>query len=128
LGKRNEAVDAKATLKYYTQLKRFNVDYDMIGLSYFPPRHGYLAALDSTLSGLEMSFPGRPVLFVECGYPYSSYTGNYDFTSTYAATPKGQKAFTDALVDELLKHFKTNGLLERLHLWETNRQGWNLID
>jgi arabinogalactan endo-1,4-beta-galactosidase len=103
--------DAKATLKYYTQLKRFNVDYDMIGLSYFPPRDGYLAALDSTLSGLEMSFPGRPVLLVECGYPYSSYTGKYDYTSTYAATPKGQKAFTDALVDELLKHFNTNGLL-----------------
>lgn len=99
-----------ATIKYYTLLKQYNVDYDIIGLSYYPFYHGFFPALNTTLTALETSFSDKKIMIVEFGYYHAYYKGDYDYTATYPATNAGQKAITKDMITLLLKHKNVNGL------------------
>lgn len=76
------------------------VDYDIIGLSYYPEWHGDLKTLKSTLTTLHSKFPETEIMIVETGYYNNWYRSDatYDFQSTWPASPAGQKAFLDQLV------------------------------
>lgn len=105
--------DANALKLFYTKLAA--VDYDIIGLSYYPFWHKSLSVLAQSLNMLAQSFPGKPVQIVETAYYYQwqPAVGNgitYDFSSTWAVSPEGQAAFTRDLVKELKKHANVNGL------------------
>lgn len=102
--------DATTSVKYYSLIKQYGVDYDIIGLSYYPFYHGFLPALETTLTNLESNFPNKKIMIVEFGYYHNYYKGNYDYTSTYPATNAGQKAITDDLITLLKKHSQVNGL------------------
>ena len=90
------------------------VDYDIIGLSYYPFWHGSLATLAGTLDQLAKSFPDKKVQIVETAYYYqwqpaqsSSFT---DYSKTWPITPDGQAAYLRALIAELKQHDNVNGL------------------
>lgn len=105
--------DASATVNFYKKLKTNNVDYDIIGLSYYPFWHKLLPTLSNTLNTLETNFPDKPVQIVETAYYYQLPTGTDGFddtTGTWADTPKGQKAFIEDLCTELAKHNNVTGL------------------
>ena len=87
------------------------VDYDVIGLSYYPFWHKGLPVLSETLNRLATNFPEKTVQIVEAAYNYQ-YLSNpeYDFSSIWPITPEGQAAFARDLVAELKKHANVNGL------------------
>ena len=91
------------------------VDYDIIGLSYYPFWHNNLQTLAQTLDMLASSFPDKKVQVVETAYYYQwqPQVGKgitYDFSSTWPISPDGQAAYAKALIAELKKHANVNAL------------------
>ena len=78
-----------------------SVDYDIIGLSYYPEWHNDLNSLRNTLTNLHTNFADKPIMIVETGYFNNWYNdkATYNFTSTWSASPAGQKKFLDELVE-----------------------------
>lgn len=97
-----------------TLTKLRNVDYDVIGLSYYPFWHGTIDNLGATLNNLGTNFPDKEVQIVETAYYYqhfpSASAGYDDTTAKWPATPAGQQAFIDDLTAELNKHKNVTGL------------------
>ena len=85
------------TRNYYTQLRQRGVDYDIIGLSYYPMWHGTIPNLGQTLNRLSWLFPEKPVMIVETAAEYYN-------------SIEGQAQFTRELVDELKRHHNVTGL------------------
>jgi arabinogalactan endo-1,4-beta-galactosidase len=86
---------------FYQELQRRGVDFDIIGVSYYPWWHGPLPKLAENLNGLAKTF-AKPVMVVETAYPFSlkwnDDTGNFvgedkQLEPGYPATPEGQAAF-----------------------------------
>lgn len=121
-------------VNFYNTLSS-QVDYDIIGLSYYPDWHGPLATLRSTLNTLESQHGDKEIMIVETGYGSQWPVG-----STYTAsqlgwtlTEEGQKQFADDLVEELNKHSRVTGLFwwmpEDNEFWAENNPArstwWN---
>ena len=87
------------------------VDYDIIGLSYYPFWHGSLGTLSNSLDGLAEEFPDKQVHMVEVAYHYQwPPQSEFDFSSIWPITPEGQAAYTRDLIKELKKHKNVTGL------------------
>lgn len=104
--------DAAETLRFYRNCQQHGVDYDVIGLSYYPAYQGYMSALEGTLTSLEANFPDKYVMIMETGYPYAWALGDtrYDLTATYPYSAQGQDRFTAQLVATLKRHSRVKGL------------------
>ena len=92
-----------------------SVDYDIIGLSYYPFWHKDLSTLSESLNMLAAVFPDKKVQIVETAYYYQwqPQVGNgidYDFSSMWPATAEGQASFVRDLIAELKKHSNVNAL------------------
>ena len=102
------------TLKdIYSRLS--SVDYDIIGLSYYPIWHNSLSVLSQSLYLLADEFPDKKVQIVETAYHYQwqpplGQGTIYDFSSQWPVSPEGQAAFAKDLIKELKKHQNVNGL------------------
>ena len=92
-------------LKFYAELERRKVRFDVIGLSYYPWWHGTLTDLEATLNGLARTFR-RDVMVVETAYPFTrdgaDKTGNFVWEKTnlnceYPASIDGQVGFMNRL-------------------------------
>lgn len=93
----------------YTRLS--SVDYDIIGLSYYPFWHNSLQMLSQSLTTMAESFPAKKVQIVETAYYYQWPKDiTYDFSSKWPYTPAGQEAYIKDLVAELKKHDNVNAL------------------
>lgn len=100
-----------ALANFYTQMEAANIDYDVIGLSYYPYFHGAMSELDGAITYVEEHFPEKQVMLVETGYPYAwAVSEDYDYTATYPYSDEGQAKFTSDLIAMLQKHQKVNGL------------------
>ena len=91
------------------------VDYDIIGLSYYPFWHDSLDVLSNSLNGLAETFPDKQVHMVEVAYYYDWQPKvgqgiTYDFSSTWPISPDGQAAYARDLIKELKKHENVTGL------------------
>ena len=110
---------------FYTKVKNNSVDYDIIGLSYYPQYQGSMELLDQCLTMLGNSFADKEVMIVETGYHHKwpPEDPKYDYTKQYPATDAGQCAFTEALIAKLNKHENVTGL----YWWwaEANEYGVN---
>ena len=84
-----------------------DVDYDIIGLRYYPYYHGKMSALESVINTLETKHPDKPIQIVETGFYYKWGEGS---KVDYEISPEGQKAFTDDLIAMLNAHDNVNGL------------------
>ncbi len=95
---------------FYTRLSK--VDYDIIGLSYYPFWHGPLETLSKSLDALAKEFPDKKVHMVETAYHYQWQAPNVDFdlSSIWPINPEGQAAYARDLVKELKKHENVTGL------------------
>lgn len=114
---------------FYTRMKDAQVDYDIIGLSYYPYFHGPLSNLDNAVNSLEEKFPDKDIMVVETGYPYKwEVPGTtYNYTSVYPYSDAGQRDFTSALVDLLKAHDNTTGIIwwwPEYNAYHTNLSGW----
>jgi len=100
----------QTTVDIYNRLAA--VDYDIIGLSYYPFWHNGLTTLSTTLTMLANNFPGKKVQIVETAYYYQWQPNNvdYNFSATWPVSAAGQAAFARDLIAELKKHDNVNGL------------------
>ena len=97
---------------FYNTMKPYNVDYDIIGISYYPDFHGSIATLNATLSTLESQHADKKIMIVETGYAiqWQLSGAKYNFSSTYPLTEEGQRKFTSELIAMLNNHKNVNGL------------------
>lgn len=105
------AAKASDTEFFYSKLS--SLDYDIIGLSYYPIWHAPLSTLSGTLSQLEQVFPDKQVQIVETAYNYEWWPNSgviYDTRSTWPCSVEGQRQFAIDLVEELRSHSNVTGL------------------
>lgn len=96
---------------FYNKMKNYGIDYDIIGLSYYPYFHGNLQDLEGAIKKLEDQNYGKNIMIVETGYPGKWAVGkDYDYTSQFPYSDEGQKNFTEALIKMLNEHKEVNGL------------------
>ena len=106
---------------YYKRLQQYDIDYDIIGTSYYPYYHGNLTQLNKTLTAFETQFPSKKIMVVETGCGYHYQMGDND--TGYSLTYEGQRKFTADLIATLKAHQNVNGLF----WWflEANEYGLN---
>ena len=100
---------------YYNKLVADSVDFDIIGLSYYPFWHGYLNSeqvkdktdknnLVNALKNLKTLFPTKRVHIVECAYNFQYWPTqgvNYDTRDAWPCSVAGQYNFVKDVVDNL---------------------------
>lgn len=100
---------------YYQKLLDLGVDYDIIGLSYYPFWHGYLTDaqvasksdknnLVKAINQLAKDFPEKEVQIVETAYNFQYWPTSgvqYDTKDVWPCSVAGQYAFVRDLVSEL---------------------------
>ena len=117
---------------FYDQL--IDIDYDIIGISYYPIWHGKsLGALNNELNSLRSNFQ-KQVVIAETAYPFT--LGWNDWTNNivgleeqlilpeFPATPEGQKEFIAALKDIAYDTEKGGGICywgAELVAWKGNQ-------
>lgn len=114
---------------FYDRMAGLDVDYDIIGLSYYPYFHGDLTVLDTALSTLQNNFPGKNIMIVETGYSYKwEVPGTtYDFSKKWAYSEAGQNAYAKDLVSTLEKYENADGLFwwwMEYNAFGTSLSGW----
>ena len=97
---------------FFDRMKNNGIDYDIIGLSYYPAYHGSLTTLETALNSLENKNYGKDIMIVETGYSYAWALGGttFDYTGTYPYTEEGQRKFTADLITKLNSHSSVTGL------------------
>ncbi|MEZ4700546.1 MAG: glycosyl hydrolase 53 family protein [Rhodothermales bacterium] len=109
---------------FYDHLQAQGVEFDLIGLSYYPWWHGTLDDLSNNMADLAVRY-GKDIIVVETGYPWTlqwkDNTNNLvgeagQLLDAYPATVAGQEAY----FRELLRRVKaTPGQRGRgIYLWE----------
>ena len=100
---------------YYSKLVNGGVDFDVIGLSYYPFWHGYLTDaqvasksdknnLVKAINRLATDFPDKRVQIVECAYNFQYWPDkgiNYDTRDVWPCSVSGQYNMVKDLVDAL---------------------------
>lgn len=102
--------DSATALRYYAKVA--TIDYDVIGLSYYPYWHGTLTQLNTTVSQLSSRYPTKEIMIMETGFGYNQWSDDSASTSygSYASTPEGQKKMLTDLVATLKPHKNVTGL------------------
>lgn len=114
---------------FYDQMKSLNVDYDIIGLSYYPYFHGDMSVLDKALSSLQSRYPDKNIMIVETGYSYAwEVPGTtHKFENKWPYSDEGQNKFAKDLVTTLEKYDKVDGLFwwwMEYNAYGTSLSGW----
>lgn len=97
---------------YYNKLINGGVDFDVIGLSYYPFWHGNLSNLKLALGSLATTFPSKKVQIVESAYYLQYWPGsgiNYDTRNYWPASADGQYKFVKDLFDALKSYPQVEG-------------------
>lgn len=103
------------TKAFYDRLATVNLDYDIIGLSYYPMWHDRIPVLHNTLGNLARRYPAKQIMIVEAAAYYSHKNDKWaksadEFSEFYPISVEGQTSFTRDLVEELNKHPQVTGL------------------
>lgn len=80
--------DWSATQWFFDRLRQQEVEFDLIGQSYYPFWHGTLAALRTCLSNAVLRYD-KPIVIVETAFPWT----NSAAIQGIPATPEGQAQF-----------------------------------
>jgi arabinogalactan endo-1,4-beta-galactosidase len=94
---------------FYDHILEQGVDFDVIGLSYYPFWHGPLSALQANLNDLAPRY-GKDIVVVETAYLWTFadvdndgniITADTPLGTNYPATPEGQLGFMNAILSIL---------------------------
>jgi arabinogalactan endo-1,4-beta-galactosidase len=97
-------------LNFYNQMRNKQVDYDIIGLSYYPYFHGDLGTLANALNSVSNNYQDKDIMIVETGYSYHYKVGDLDYSLKWPLTPEGQRQFTEDLIARLKPYARVKGL------------------
>ena len=112
---------------FYDKMKSLDIDYDIIGLSYYPYFHGNMKVLNEALTTIEKRYPEKPIMIVETGFPYKWEVPGTTEKVDYQYTLQGQNQFAQELVNTLLAHPNVNGLFWwwlEYNPYGTQLEGW----
>jgi len=90
--------DWGATQWFFEHLAQRGVDYDLIGQSYYPFRHGTLEDLRTCLRNTAEVF-GKDMMVVETAYPHAGEEWWSKYRMAWPISPEGQAAFLRDLVE-----------------------------
>ncbi len=83
---------------FFDNVKAQNVEYDVIGFSYYPLWQGPLAHLKANIDNAATRY-NKPVIVVEAGFPWQgSNLNDKKQPMAYPATPEGQKQFLQGVI------------------------------
>ena len=102
--------NVKVLTNFYDQMQSKQVDYDIIGLSYYPYYHGDLTILTNALNNLFNKNYGKDVMVVETGYSYHYKVGDKDYSSIWPLTYEGQRKFISDLIARIKPYQRMKGL------------------
>ena len=97
----SQGASTSGTRWFFDHVAAQGVDYDMIGLSWYPFWHGTLSQLRANLDATAARY-GKPIIVVETSYPWRSGwnpTGALPGWNAWPFSPEGQAAFLRDLVD-----------------------------
>ena len=114
---------------FYDRMKSMDIDYDIIGLSYYPYFHGDMSVLDNALASLQTNYPDKKIMIVETGYSYKwEVPGtSHDLSGTWQYSDAGQNKFATDLISTLEKYDNVNGLFwwwMEYNAFGTSLSGW----
>jgi arabinogalactan endo-1,4-beta-galactosidase len=103
---------AKMTRRFFQSLKDHGVDYDVIGLSYYPWWHGDLNSLKAHLDSSAV-LQNKPFIIVECAYIYAEkeFPKNNFKKGEWEFSPRGQQEFIEALRDLVVDYPLGQGIV-----------------
>ncbi|BCM92137.1 arabinogalactan endo-beta-1,4-galactanase [Abditibacteriota bacterium] len=110
-----------------------NLDYDLIGLSYYPAapwdeKAGYepwhLSHLTDSMAYLATTW-GKPIMVVETNWPHAGTPRTLPGTPEYSFTPEGQMKFYQTLVG--MVRAVPKGLGRGVMAWEIDTLNWDSI-
>lgn len=106
--------DKQSCTNYYTQVKNAGIDYDIIGLSYYPFWHGTLNDLKTGLNTLKNLFADKEIQIVETAYYMQNWPTsgiNYDTRNVWKANEAGQYGMIKDLIATLDEYQQVTGLM-----------------
>lgn len=112
---------------FYDKLNSMGVDYDIIGLSYYPYFHGKLSVLNRALSQLISDYPTKEIMIVETGYAYKWEVPGTNQKVDYDYSDAGQDQFAKELVETLRAYEQVTGLFwwwMEYNAYGTSLSGW----
>lgn len=114
---------------FYDWMKRLDIDYDIIGLSYYPYWHNGLDVLKRALSALVSRYPEKDIMIVETGYAYKWQVPGteFDHTSIWPLTDAGQAAYARDLVSTCEEFEAVTGIFwwwMEYNAYGTKLEGW----
>ena len=103
------------TRSYYQHVKQSALDYDIIGLSYYPMWHERIPVLCNTLDSLHANFPDKDIMIVETAAYYSHDNDKWakspdQYAEFYPISDEGQRQFTTELMQALRPRSFVTGL------------------
>lgn len=116
--------DNASSVKFYDRFAALGVEFDMIGLSYYPWWHGTLEDLRANLNDLATRY-GKEIVVVETAYPWTTepadglafiVTADTPLQTPYPATVEGQAAYLREFL-EIIRDVPS-GLGAGFHWWE----------
>lgn len=124
----NERVAKVEMLRnFFIKMKQYNIDYDIIGLSYYPYFHGSMSVLDTAMTAVGRDNPDKQIMIVETGYSYQWEVPGTSQKVDYPYSEEGQDQFAHDLVETLLKHEACTGLVwwwMEYNAYRTSLSGW----
>ncbi len=112
---------------FYRRMGEMAIDYDIIGLSYYPYFHGPLSSLEKAIESLERNFAEKRIMVVETGYSYKWEVPGTSRPVDYPYSAEGQERFAQDLVGMLLRHPAVDGLFWwwlEYNAYGTTLSGW----
>jgi len=116
--------DNASSVKFYDRFAALGVDFDTIGLSFYPWWHGTLDDLAANMNDLALRY-GKPIVVVETAYPWTTeavdglefiVTADTPLQTPHPATADGQAAYLREFVQAIRS--VPNGLGAGFHWWE----------
>lgn len=131
--------DSQFVADYFRELEnsareqKINLDFDIIGLSYYPAhpwgkKAGYdgwtLARLQQSMNQLATTY-GKPVMIVETAWPRAGTPEDLPGHAQFAFTPDGQVEFYRALIGAVKA--VPNGLGIGVLPWDQDSRNWDAV-
>jgi arabinogalactan endo-1,4-beta-galactosidase len=117
--------DVPLTRGFFDKMQEHGVEYDIIGLSFYPWSHGTLLDLRANLRHTALRF-GKPIVVVETGYHFRPSQYFKDVRPPFPETPEGQRQWLEA-VNEIVMN-TPNGLGRGVFWWEPMMAGRGYFD
>jgi arabinogalactan endo-1,4-beta-galactosidase len=117
--------DIALTKGFFDKMRQYQIDYDVIGLSFYPWSHGTLLDLRDNLRFAAEEY-GKEIIVVETGYYFEPSRYFRNIAPPFPETPEGQRQWLEA-VNEIVMA-TPHGLGRGVFWWEPMQRGRGYFD